>query len=43
MTLTRTHIGNEKQLLQYLTKMYIRGKESLTQEDAEEFKQLLMQ
>ena len=42
-TLIRKHIGKEKQLPQYMTKMYHRGKECFALEDADEFKQLLMQ
>ena len=42
-TLIRKHIGNENQLSQYMTKMHLQGKECFTLEDADEFKQLLMQ
>ena len=42
-TLIRKHIGNENQLPQYITKMHLQGKECFTLEDADEFKQLLMQ
>jgi hypothetical protein len=42
-TLIRKHIGNENQLPQYMTKMHLQGKECFTLEDADEFKQLLMQ